>query len=146
MCVTVAAVAAGMAGGTWEGACLGGWGPHGPLLLLLCFFVHLTHGRMLLLLQQAWLEKHGPVHALVDGANVALFGQNWEHGGFSWGQIKDVTDHLTRHHPDLGRRVGRGAGRAGGSTRAGGRGRGWGASGGAAGGPPWGGGAGGAVR
>lgn len=55
----------------------------------------------MLLLQQAWLEQHGPVHALVDGANVALFGQNWEHGAFSWGQIKGVMDHLTCHHPDL---------------------------------------------
>ena len=52
-------------------------------------------------LLQAWLEEHGPVHALVDGANVALFGQNWEHGAFSFGQIKGVMDQLQRKHPDL---------------------------------------------
>ena len=50
---------------------------------------------------QAWLEEHGPLHALVDGANVALFGQNWEHGAFSFGQIKGIMDHLARDHPDL---------------------------------------------
>ncbi|KAL3153111.1 hypothetical protein ABBQ38_012130 [Trebouxia sp. C0009 RCD-2024] len=50
---------------------------------------------------KAWLEQHGPVHALVDGANVALYGQNWERGAFSFGQIKGVMDQLTRAHPDL---------------------------------------------
>lgn len=41
------------------------------------------------------------MHALVDGANVALFGQNWEHGAFSFGQIKGVMEQLSQHHPDL---------------------------------------------
>lgn len=41
------------------------------------------------------------MHALVDGANVALYGQNWEHGGFSFGQIKGVMDELSKSHPDL---------------------------------------------
>ncbi len=50
---------------------------------------------------QAWLEQHGPVQALVDGANVALYGQNWERGAFSFGQIKGVMDQLGRTHPDL---------------------------------------------
>lgn len=50
---------------------------------------------------QAWLEQHGPVQVLVDGANVALYGQNWERGAFSFGQIKGVLDQLGRQHPDL---------------------------------------------
>lgn len=50
---------------------------------------------------QAWLEQHGPVQALVDGANVALYGQNWERGAFSFGQVKGVLDQLGRQHPDL---------------------------------------------
>jgi len=41
------------------------------------------------------------VHALVDGANVALYGQNWERGAFSFGQIKGVIDQLGRANPDL---------------------------------------------
>lgn len=35
-----------------------------------------------------WLTRHGPFGAVVDGANVALFGQNFESGGFNFGQIK----------------------------------------------------------
>lgn len=50
---------------------------------------------------QAWLEEHGPVHAVVDGANVALFGQNWERGAFSFGQIRGVMDQLAKHHPEV---------------------------------------------
>ena len=50
---------------------------------------------------QAWLAENGPVHVLVDGANVALYGQNWEHGGFSFGQIKGVVDEVDMAHPDL---------------------------------------------
>jgi len=41
------------------------------------------------------------VQALIDGANVALYGQNWERGAFSFGQIKGVMDQLGRTHPDL---------------------------------------------
>ncbi|DBA87294.1 TPA: hypothetical protein ACH3X1_004352 [Trebouxia sp. C0004] len=50
---------------------------------------------------QAWLEQHGPVQALIDGANVALYGQNWERGAFNFGQIKGVMDQLGRTHPNL---------------------------------------------
>ncbi|GAB4817090.1 hypothetical protein N2152v2_004136 [Parachlorella kessleri] len=35
-----------------------------------------------------WLERHGPFGAVVDGANVALYGQNFEHGGFTFSQIR----------------------------------------------------------
>ena len=27
---------------------------------------------------QAWLDQHGPFDAVVDGANVGLYGQNWD--------------------------------------------------------------------
>lgn len=37
---------------------------------------------------RAWLERHGPFGAVIDGANVALYGQNFEKGGFNFGQIK----------------------------------------------------------
>ncbi|KAL4448170.1 hypothetical protein ABPG75_005389 [Micractinium tetrahymenae] len=48
-----------------------------------------------------WLAKHGPFGAVIDGANVALFGQNFESGGFNFGQIKAVMNHLASRHPDL---------------------------------------------
>lgn len=48
-----------------------------------------------------WLERNGPFGAVVDGANVALFGQNFESGGFTFGQIRAVRDHLREQHPDL---------------------------------------------
>ena len=35
-----------------------------------------------------WLERHGPFGAVVDGANVALYGQNFEQGGFTFAQIR----------------------------------------------------------
>ena len=47
------------------------------------------------ILLQAFLERHGPYTCLVDGANVAMFGQNWEDGetgkkgGFRFDQIED---------------------------------------------------------
>lgn len=37
---------------------------------------------------KAWLARHGPFGAVVDGANVALYGQNFEKGGFNFGQIR----------------------------------------------------------
>ncbi|KAK9810941.1 hypothetical protein WJX73_010279 [Symbiochloris irregularis] len=49
----------------------------------------------------AWLKEHGPFHVIIDGANVALFGQNFDHGGFSFTQIKAVLAHLRSQHPDL---------------------------------------------
>ncbi len=38
----------------------------------------------------SWLEEHGPFGAVIDAANVALYGQNFESGGFNFGQIKSV--------------------------------------------------------
>ena len=47
----------------------------------------------------AWLSKRGPFGAVVDGANVALFGQNWERGGFDFGQLRDALSALERARP-----------------------------------------------
>lgn len=35
---------------------------------------------------QSWLRRHGPFNVLFDGANIALFGQNYEAGGWSMTQ------------------------------------------------------------
>lgn len=37
---------------------------------------------------QAWLERHGPFDAVLDGANIALFGQNFDAGGFAFAQVE----------------------------------------------------------
>jgi hypothetical protein len=50
---------------------------------------------------RAWLDRNGPYGCLIDGANVALFGQNWEAGGFSFAQISSVLDGLHEERPDL---------------------------------------------
>ena len=44
----------------------------------------------------AWCELNGPFDAVVDGANVALFGQNWAHGDFSFAQLEAVVEELKR--------------------------------------------------
>ena len=49
----------------------------------------------------AWLEKHGPFGAVVDAANVAFYGQNFESGGFNFNQIGEVVDRLQSAHPEL---------------------------------------------
>ena len=72
---------------------------HGLLELLVTMSVQMP--ACVHVLEQAWLAEHGPKHILVDGANVALYGQNWEHGGFTFGQIKGVLDRLAEAHPDL---------------------------------------------
>lgn len=36
---------------------------------------------------QAWLEKHDSYEAIVDGANVGLYKQNFADGGFSISQV-----------------------------------------------------------
>ncbi|EIE26949.1 hypothetical protein COCSUDRAFT_59444 [Coccomyxa subellipsoidea C-169] len=50
---------------------------------------------------RAWVDRNGPYGCLIDGANVALFGQNWEAGGFSFAQISAVLDQLREERPDL---------------------------------------------
>ncbi|OIW09052.1 hypothetical protein TanjilG_16279 [Lupinus angustifolius] len=43
---------------------------------------------------QAWLEKHACYEAIVDGANVGLYQQNFADGGFSTSQVDDVVKEL----------------------------------------------------
>ncbi len=50
---------------------------------------------------QAFLERNGPYGCIVDGANAALFGQNFEEGGFSFGQIDAVLLQLQQERPNL---------------------------------------------
>lgn len=50
---------------------------------------------------QAFLERNGPYGCIIDGANAALFGQNFEEGGFSFDQIKAVIAQLQEERPHL---------------------------------------------
>ncbi|XP_057453208.1 proteinaceous RNase P 2-like [Lotus japonicus] len=43
---------------------------------------------------QGWLEKHAHYEAIVDGANVGLYQQNFADGGFSTHQLHDVVNEL----------------------------------------------------
>ena len=43
-----------------------------------------------------WCAANGPFDAVVDGANVALYGQNWAHGDFSFAQLEAVVEELKR--------------------------------------------------
>ena len=36
---------------------------------------------------QAWLDEHGPFDAIVDGANIGLYNQNFGEGGFNFFQV-----------------------------------------------------------
>ncbi len=47
----------------------------------------------------AWLEANGPFAAVVDAANVAFFGQNFESGGFSFAQVEAVVGALEAELP-----------------------------------------------
>ena len=48
-----------------------------------------------------WLEAHGPFGVLIDGSNLALYGQNWAHGGFDFAQIGAAYDHAVAQFPAL---------------------------------------------
>ncbi|XP_010516492.1 PREDICTED: proteinaceous RNase P 2 [Camelina sativa] len=43
---------------------------------------------------QGWLEKHGDYEAIVDGANIGLYQQNFADGGFSLPQLESVVNEL----------------------------------------------------
>lgn len=47
-----------------------------------------------------WLDANGPFGVVVDAANVAFFGQNFDSGGFNFSQIAAVVDKLRSLHPD----------------------------------------------
>ena len=44
-------------------------------------------------------ERNGPYDILIDGANVAFFGQNRDGGGFRWAQIIAMTRLVQRENP-----------------------------------------------
>lgn len=48
-----------------------------------------------------WLEQHGPFGAVIDAANVAFYGQNFDSGGFSFAQVGAVVDRLHETHAEL---------------------------------------------
>jgi hypothetical protein len=48
-----------------------------------------------------WLDAHGPFGVLIDGSNLALYGQNWAHGGFDFAQIGAAYDHCVAQYPAL---------------------------------------------
>ncbi|KDD72506.1 hypothetical protein H632_c3258p0, partial [Helicosporidium sp. ATCC 50920] len=48
---------------------------------------------------QKWLQQHGPFPIVVDGANVAFFGQNYDEGGFNFAQIKAMVKLLQETYP-----------------------------------------------
>jgi len=41
---------------------------------------------------QAWLDRHGPYDAIVDGANVGLYNSNFGKGGFNFYQVNFSLD------------------------------------------------------
>lgn len=49
-----------------------------------------------------WLERN-PTDVLLDGANIALYSQNFTEGGFSWNQIRSVFEAAEAANP--GKRV-----------------------------------------
>ena len=49
---------------------------------------------------QEWLSQHGPYSVIVDGANVALYGQNFAEGGFSFGQLAQCLDLVQQDQPE----------------------------------------------
>lgn len=44
-------------------------------------------------------DRNGPYDVLIDGANVAFYGQNREGGGFKWPQIMSMVDLVKRENP-----------------------------------------------
>jgi proteinaceous RNase P len=48
-----------------------------------------------------WLDANGPFGCVVDGANVALYGQNFADGGFDFGQIETAVQHVRGRQPGL---------------------------------------------
>lgn len=48
---------------------------------------------------QEWLGARQPYDVIVDGANVAFFGQSFEQGQFQFGQIGDVIETVLADMP-----------------------------------------------
>lgn len=50
---------------------------------------------------RAWLDEHGPFGIVVDAANVAYYGQNFESGGFNFRQIEIAVQYLQDCHSSV---------------------------------------------
>ena len=48
---------------------------------------------------QDWLDTQDPYDVIVDGANVAFFGQSFEQGQFQFSQIGDVVETICAEMP-----------------------------------------------
>jgi proteinaceous RNase P len=46
-----------------------------------------------------WLSRSGPHDIMIDGANVALWGENYEGGGFRPEKIRVMHDAVAARHP-----------------------------------------------
>ncbi|GAX83670.1 hypothetical protein CEUSTIGMA_g11095.t1 [Chlamydomonas eustigma] len=46
-----------------------------------------------------WYDRNGPYDVLVDGANVAFYGQNWEGGGFCWPHVQSMMQLVKKEFP-----------------------------------------------
>lgn len=46
-----------------------------------------------------WLDKHGPFDLTLDGANLAFWGENYEHGSFKAWKIRVAYDHMQALYP-----------------------------------------------
>jgi len=44
--------------------------------------------------------RNGPYNLFIDAANVAFYGQNYEGGGFNWGQVIRMVKKVDKEHPD----------------------------------------------
>jgi proteinaceous RNase P len=47
-----------------------------------------------------WLERNGPFDVMIDGANVALWGENYEGGAFRPDKIRVMYEAVLQQNPD----------------------------------------------
>lgn len=69
------------------------------MCLLICLLVcSFTHFRPQVFCE--WLERNGPFDVMIDGANVALWGENYEGGAFRPDKIRVMYDAVQKQSPD----------------------------------------------
>lgn len=61
-----------------------------------CTLFHTSHPHNL----PCRYNRNGPYDVLIDGANVAFYGQNREGGGFNWSQIISMVKLVKQKFPD----------------------------------------------
>lgn len=47
-----------------------------------------------------WLSRNGPFDVMIDGANVALWGENYEGGGFKPDKIRRMYTTVQQQNPN----------------------------------------------